>query len=447
MDMNRRTFLSMVGAGIALGKSGAGLSLGNAGGKIIDNGDEGFSQSGLVRKADPNAYGGYAAFAAQPTAGDGARYVPGLKGRYDVYLHWGDYDRMDPDVRWTVRHAAGATTHSFSQRHNPCWHFHGTYELDAESLISLDGRKRADGGMVADAVKLVPSVPRVVTRAARDTITPVRLNYGDELHFRLRNGRVRRIKLAHTTASAVRRDGKGLVREYKFSADLVIDGRRYTLGRSVPTQESFHEPLEVGGMRVWLDAVSDIFVDDGGFMREKDLGVGTTCRPKRKARIVVNDVHDRICPEKLAWWYPEKADYIDVSRCYRGEDTWMGPYAGKRAHGGLDINMKSGTPLFAPIDLDDHYLFDSLENGNNNNRWRGIRRWDNGAIWWLQAHHLNKMVVPEHEPLKRGQKYAETAGVHIGAHEHTHFVFRIFEQGESYWIDPWLLFWQMLRDK
>ena len=124
----------------------------------------------------------------------------------------------------------------------------------------------------------------------------------------------------------------------------------------------------------------------------------------------------------------------------------MGPYAGKRAHGGLDINMKSGTPLFAPIDFDDHYLFNSLTKGDNNNRWRGIRKWDNGAIWWLQAHHLNKMLRPEHKPLNQGTMYAETAGVHVGSKEHTHFVFRIIEGGESYWIDPWILFWQTFRD-
>jgi hypothetical protein len=146
------------------------------------------------------------------------------------------------------------------------------------------------------------------------------------------------------------------------------------------------------------------------------------------------------------WWYPETAERIDVRRCYRGEDVWMGPYEGKGAHGGLDINMKSGTPLYAPIAFDDHGLFDSLREGDNNNRWRGIRRWPDGSVWWLQAHHLNKMVVAEHGPLKAGTLYAETAGVHVGAAQHTHFVFRIFEEGESHFVDPWIIFWQTFRD-
>lgn len=414
--------------------------------KIVDNGDAGFSQEGFVTKADSGSHKGGVEIATQATNKHNARFTPGLTGQYDVYLYWRDFADKDTDVLWTAHHVNGETTHSFSQRHNPGWHFHGTYQLDASSYVSLDGRKRQDAEIVADAVKFVPTVKRVVQRVAKDTITPMTLNHGDELHFQLRNGETRKIELIGTEADAVIRDKSGRVNQYKFSADLLINDKRYVLERVIPTQESFYEPLVVDGMRVWLDAVSDIFIDDGGFMEEKDILLGIACRPKRKARIVVNDMNDRICPDKLAWWYPEKKNYIDVRDCYQGQDVWMGPFGGKRAHGGLDINMKSGTLLFAPIDFDDHYLFDSLKKGDNNNRWRGVRKWDNGAVWWLQAHHLNKMLLPERNTLKRGTKYAETAGVAIGSKEHSHFVFRVIEDGESYWIDPWIFFWQTFRD-
>ena len=43
--------------------------------------------------------------------------------------------------------------------------------------------------------------------------------------------------------------------------------------------------------------------------------------------------------------------------------------------------------------------------------------------------------------------YAETAGVFIGAREHTHFAWRITEEGEDYWIDPWIFFWQTFQDQ
>jgi hypothetical protein len=290
-----------------------------------------------------------------------------------------------------------------------------------------------------------PAQPRTIHRIAKDTLTPMELDWGDELHFTLRNGETRKLKLVSTEAHIV--EGSRLnVKKYAFCASFELDGKNLKIERVVPAQESFYEPTVVQGMRVWLDAVSDIFQPDGGFLQEKDAGIGIVCQPKRKARVAVNDVQDRICPETLVWWYPEKGERLDVRNCYRGEDVWMGPYDGKLAHGGLDINMKSGTPLHAPIAFDDQFLFNSLAAGQNNNRWRGIRRWPDGSVWWLQAHHLNKMVLPEHTPLKRGDLYAETAGVLTGAREHSHFAWHIIEEGESYWLDPWIFFWQTFQD-
>ena len=58
-------------------------------------------------------------------------------------------------------------------------------------------------------------------------------------------------------------------------------------------------------------------------------------------------------------------------------------------------------------------------------RWRGIRRWASGDVWALQSHHLIELLVPENTPLEAGVRYATTAGVHVGSHEHTHFEFKI----------------------
>ena len=414
--------------------------------KLIDNGAKGFQQTGLVAVLDARGHEGDVAVATDLTREVAAQYTPDVSGRYDVYLFWGDYPEKDTDVLWTVHHTGGATQHGFNQHHNPGYHFHGTYELDNRSRVSLDMRKGQDAPIVADAVRFVPSTLRVVDRVAKDTITPISLNYRDELRFRLRNGEMRKLTLLRTSAAVLRHDARGGVAQYGFTAELQIDGVKHVIQRVVPAQESFYEPLIVGGMRIWLDSVSDIFSDDGGFMEEKDISIGISCRPKRKARLVVNDVTDRICPPQLTWWYPESKDHIDIAECYQGEDVWMGPYLGRLAHGGLDINMPSGTPLFAPLRFDDHYLFDALNRGDKNNRWRGVRKWDNGAIWWLQAHHLNRMLTPLDGTLKQGTKYAETAGVAIGNREHTHFVFRVIEEGESYWIDPWILFWQTFQD-
>ena len=119
------------------------------------------------------------------------------------------------------------------------------------------------------------------------------------------------------------------------------------------------------------------------------------------------------------------------------------PYNGASAHCGLDVNMPAGTLLIAPLNLDDHALFHSLAAGFKNNRWRGTRRWPDGSDWHLQAHHLIAMTVPERTPLKAGVSYATTAGTAVGRHPHTHFMFRVLEQGGDYWLDPWILFWAM----
>lgn len=421
-------------------------SLAVAGEVILDNRDAAFSQAGFELAPEASAHQGDAAIASHPKGDVKASWTVDLTGRYDVHLFWGNYPGADTDVMWSVHHRGGSATQSFIQQSNPGWHFHGTYDLVPGSKVSLDFRPNQDAAIVADAVKFVPTAPRVIERVAKDTITPLTLNHGDELHFRLHNGDIRRIRLLSTSAKPVETGEQGQVFVYRFNAEFLIDGTVHKMEHIIPTQESFHLPLIVNGMRLWLDAVSDIFLDDGGFMREKDLTVGIPCRPQRKARIVVNDVTSRLCPDRLVWWYPETKDHIDVRECYLGEDVWMGTYQGRATHGGLDINMKSGTPLFAPIAIDRHYLFDSLLRGDQNNRWRGIRTWKNGAVWWLQAHHLNKMLLPDPQSLKAGEKYAETAGVAIGAREHTHFAFRVMEEGETYWLDPWLIFWQTFED-
>ena len=129
----------------------------------------------------------------------------------------------------------------------------------------------------------------------------------------------------------------------------------------------------------------------------------------------------------------------------------MGAYDGVSAHGGLDINHPAGTPIYAPIPLDDHELFDRLDHGANNNRWRGTHRWPDGSSWILQVHHVVRVLFADHEPIPAGAQVAEGAGVLTGDYEHSHFVFAIIEPGASFedsiLLDPWILFWQMYQDR
>lgn len=276
-------------------------------------------------------------------------------------------------------------------------------------------------------------------RRAKDTLTVIEMNRGEAEEFELLSGDVARIELVATSARVLRTSLKQLKIEentartdYRFHCVLRINGHEHALEREVSTQRSFYEPWEIDGVRIWFDAVEDIFD-----VVEEAHG---DCRPRKHARFGIQDASLRICPEPIHPWCPLPAGGLRIQHCYRGEDCWLGAYNGASAHGGLDINHSKGTPLWAPLDIDDHFYFNSLKMGHNNNRWRGIHRWQNGAEWILQAHHMTELTVKEREPIKKGQQFAWGAGVHSGAVEHSHFVFKVHDYGETILLDPWILF-------
>lgn len=287
-------------------------------------------------------------------------------------------------------------------------------------------------------------------RQIRDTLTAVEMDVGDELRFVAGDGRARSIVLRqtgasvdHTTLKQLGEPEPGAMTRFRFHAVFEIDGQRLTLEREAPTARSFYEPTEVAGLWLWLDAVDDIF----GFLREAH----GQCRPRRRARLAVHESGRRICPVLLHPWCPLPAGGLRIADAYRGEDVWLGAYDGADAHGGLDINHPAGTPIWTPIPIDDHWLFNSLEQGHNNNRWRGFHTWPDGSTWVLQVHHVIRLLHDEHQPLPAGTQLADGAGVWVGALDHSHFVFRVVEPGQSQddaiMLDPWILFWQMYRDR
>jgi len=296
----------------------------------------------------------------------------------------------------------------------------------------------------------------ILHRQAKATLTPFHLDHGDSLRFALSDGRVWEMTLLDTQAEITARtvfggsaqDGSkkfGDIGAYAFTADVRVNGREVRLRREVGTQASFYEPWLLDGVQLWFDAASCAFEGQGGFIGEKDWAHEFICQPAKKARFAVQEASRSICPEPLHPWYPNPEGRIDIRDCYNGEDCWMGPYSGGAAHCGLDVNMSAGTVLTAPISFDNHYLFNSVDAGFNNNRWRGVRRWSDGSEWWLQCHHQVDMLVPTGTPLAAGTPYATGAGVYVGNHEHSHFMFSVFEQGGEYRLDPWILFWEIFR--
>ena len=296
---------------------------------------------------------------------------------------------------------------------------------------------------------------RTTRKQAGPTLHAVELNHGEALEF-VHGGQERwRLELLDTgaeivttTLQAPKVAEPGAKTVYRFWADAKINGTQIRLDREVGTQASFYEPWVIDGVRLWLDAVDGIF----DFMLEKH----SPCRPnenasvslpdRKQARFALQEAALRICPERLHPWCPLPPGGLRIEDCYRGEDCWMGPYDGADAHGGLDINHPAGTPLFAPISLDEQFLYNSTGMGHNNNRWRGMRRWPDGSEWVLTSCHMIDLTVPEHTPMEAGRQYANGAGVWVGCHEHSHFAFAVYDCGELIRLDPWILFWQMYQD-
>lgn len=285
---------------------------------------------------------------------------------------------------------------------------------------------------------------------AKDTLTGVELDVGDRLRFTMRDGSVRSITVRAAFATVETRGpgwsgaADGVVR-YRMACELDIDGHAVQLVRTVPSAQNFAAPYELFGLRLWLDTAGDL----SQFLSDTHGGSDprATCFPRHDLRIAIWDARERICPVLLHPWCPLPPDGLRIDDCYRGEDTWMGPFCGKEAHNGLDINHPAGTPLWAPISFDHHEMFGSIERGDNNNRWRGTHRWENGSTWILQSHHLIRLLVPTDQPIAAGTAYAESGGMYIDAIEHSHFVFRVLDNDTEVQLDPWLLFWQMYEDR
>ncbi|MDD2709536.1 MAG: hypothetical protein PHV34_16240 [Verrucomicrobiae bacterium] len=293
-------------------------------------------------------------------------------------------------------------------------------------------------------------------RYAKTTLTAVEMLHGETLEFYLLDGRKTTIELVATAAeikhTTLKTPGLGEPAArtvYRFWADIRVNGQPHRLEREVGTQASFYEPWTIGGVNIWLDAVDAIFE----FVQETHgrcrLQENCVCYlpQRRHARFAVQDATLRICPEIVHPWCPLPPEGLRIEECYRGEDCWMGAFDGVSAHAGLDINHPKGTPLHAPIDLDDQFLYHSTEFGDNCNRWRGIRMWADGSLWVLASSHMSRLTIQEHTPLRQGQQYAEAAGVYVGAAEHSHFGFSIVDHGELILLDPWILFWQMYQDQ
>jgi hypothetical protein len=235
-----------------------------------------------------------------------------------------------------------------------------------------------------------------------------------------------------------RADGKPRVGSYRFYARVEVNGKERVLEREAGTQNAFYEPWTFEGVTVWFDACREIFdlvTDDHG---GSDLGA--------RARFAAQQADRSIAPEPLHPWCPLPKGRVAIEDCYTGQNSNLGPMNGHTAHSGLDINHPAGTPIWAPVSFDTHGFYNSLAMGNNNNRHRGLHRWPDGSDWLLGVCHMTHLTVPEGAPVEKGSQYASGAGVLNGAAEHSHFYFHLRDIHGQFKLDPWIVFWQILRD-
>lgn len=339
----------------------------------------------------------------------------------------------------------------------------GGIMLGANSCVSVPGTESS----------VVPQKAgtKAIRRFAKPTLTVVELHHGETLEFVLTDGQVKRFYVKDTSVEVLgtfrREDGRGHgIQAYRIGCVLTANGIEYAIRREVGTDASFCDPVEVDGVTVWLDTVDCVFgpeltKEENGPRPAGSPGILSEthgrCRPRencdrllpprRHLRLAVQDARTRICPELLHPWCPLPEDGLRIAESYNGSNCWMGPFNGYTAHGGLDINHPKGTPLWTPFTLDRQFLIKKPELGSRNIVWRGLRYWPDGTVWTIGVAHLAGLRAHERVPLTRGTHFADGAGTVVGAYEHSHFAFSIFEDGELLPLDPWLLFRQMYLDR
>jgi PKD repeat protein len=326
-----------------------------------------------------------------------------------------------------------------------------------------------------------------INLTSRETITPVELSHRESVRYTRNDGEVLTIELVSTSAGILftnrdkitddepiaRRPGfqDNFLRArllYEITADIMINGIPMTMRKYVGSQESLYEPYVINGVRIWLDAVSDLFMEDGGFLNTARIGDGRgnlivhdnqvegfmfseddvtgDGRPNKKARLVFHDMTSRICPGELQAWFKDgderddnfiyKENFIDIGRTFSGDDVYLGAYLGGESHGALDVNMAMNSTMYAPFDLD-------TQEGI---RAKGIKTWPDGSVWAVNTGHIIEKYVPDNTPVKAGTPYGKGARRGCWKHPHAHFGFEILQSGIRYDIDPWIIFWQHFED-
>ena len=106
----------------------------------------------------------------------------------------------------------------------------------------------------------------VVRRTIEQTLTAVERNEADTLDLTLSSGDRWKLEVVgtgavaiHTTRKEIHFEKPATVTEIRFHVEVKINDNPHIFEREISSQRSFYEPWVVDGVRIWLDAVDDVF--------------------------------------------------------------------------------------------------------------------------------------------------------------------------------------------
>lgn len=303
----------------------------------------------------------------------------------------------------------------------------------------------------------------VLTVVADAFYSPLYLNRGERVRFMLSGGQVREIELVDCGLDIRDApDADPRKRQWTLWAQTRIDGAPFRLLYSPFDMKALYRPKVVNGMRIALDGVQgmpDVFPE----ARDKNRTTGQA-QPPAHVRLWVNDATRPLLPNCHPWFDLARHRRKEAG-ALRAQDFWLRQdkdihpggaapdsnlktgflgYWGYGVHVGLDLNLKTNTPLFCVADGGIPQSRSPMKKNvpPSPDRTRYVVRSANGDEWWFYNAHCERLIAPTGMPMKAGEVYANSGTQRAGSpHAHTELSMRRAD-GTEFFLNPWPVMWQ-----